>query len=177
VKILQRPSLSMSTPSADATSTHSRRQFCAHACQAASLAAVGAILPGCGGGGSPTSPTPPGSSGNQPLAVLSGTASGRTVSVPIAAGGPLGATGNAALATSPLGSFLVARTSASTFSVLTAVCTHEGCTVDLFNGELFVCPCHNSKYTTGGSVANGPAERPLQSFPATFSNGTLAFAV
>src|SRR4029453_10045812 len=61
-----------------------RRQFCAHACQAASLVAVGAFLPGCGGGGdnggNPTSPTTPveGSA----LAVVNGSVSGRTVSAP-----------------------------------------------------------------------------------------------
>lgn len=156
---------------------YSRRQFCVHACQAASLVAVGAVLPACGGGSNPTGPTSTGSGTNQPLAVLSGTVNGRSVSVPVSAGGPLGSPGSAALVTSSLGSFLVARTAPSSFTVLTAVCTHEGCTVDLFNGELFVCPCHNSKYTTAGAVANGPASRPLQSFPSMFANGTLTFNV
>jgi cytochrome b6-f complex iron-sulfur subunit len=77
--------------------------------------------------------------------------------------------------TSPLGSFLVFRNSSTSFNVLTAICTHEGCTVEQFNGQLFVCPCHNSRYTTMGSVANGPANRALTSFPSTLSGDTLTF--
>jgi Rieske Fe-S protein len=113
------------------------------------------------------------------LSLLSGTVSGRTVSVPVVAGGPLVSVGSAALVSAPVqpGVFLVSRASQSAFTVLTAVCTHEACTVDQFNGQLFVCPCHNSKYTTSGQVANGPAAQPLRSFPSTFAGETLTFTV
>ncbi|HEU4688858.1 MAG TPA: Rieske (2Fe-2S) protein [Vicinamibacterales bacterium] len=152
----------------------SRRQFCAHACQAASLVAVSALLPACGGGGddgNPTSPSDPAT--NQALPVVAGSTSGRTVSVPT--GGALSTPNSVALVTSPLGSFLVFRNSLTSFTVLTAVCTHEGCTVDQYNGQLYVCPCHNSKYTTSGQVANGPANRALTTFPSTLSGDTLTF--
>jgi cytochrome b6-f complex iron-sulfur subunit len=45
----------------------------------------------------------------------------------------------------------------------------------LFNGQLYVCPCHGSKYTTAGAVANGPANRALTTFPSTLSGDTLTF--
>jgi Rieske Fe-S protein len=153
----------------------SRRQFCAHACQAASLVAVSALLPACGGGGdgdgNPTSPTTPVE--GQALTLLNGTVSGRTVTV--TATGSLAAAGGAALVQSSLGSFLAFRSSTTSVTVLTAVCTHEGCTVDHFNGQLYVCPCHGSKYTTSGQVANGPANRALTTFPATLSGDTVTF--
>ncbi len=155
----------------------SRRQFCAHACQAASLVAVSALLPACGGGddsGNPTSPTVP-VEGNA-LAVLNGTASGRTVTV--TASGALASVGGAALINAPIAapsSFLAFRSSSTSITVLTAVCTHEGCTVDHFNGQLYVCPCHGSKYTTSGSVANGPAARSLTQFASTLTGDTLTF--
>jgi cytochrome b6-f complex iron-sulfur subunit len=140
-----------------------------------SLVAVGALIPACGGEGDPNGPDPI-TEGNSPLPLLSGTASGNTVSV--STDGALAAVGSAALVSAgTVGSFLVARTAQTTFSVLTAVCTHEGCTVDLFNGALFVCPCHNSKYTTAGAVANGPATQALRSFPSTLTGSTLTFTV
>jgi Rieske Fe-S protein len=137
------------------------------------LVAFGALLPACGGGGDDGNPTSPTSPGTQALPVVGGSASGRTVSVSVS--GALSAPGSAALVTSSLGSFLVFRNSSTSFNVLTAVCTHEGCTVDLFNGQLYVCPCHNSMYTTTGTVANGPANRALTSFPSTLSGDTLTF--
>ena len=45
--------------SSEQASEPSRRQFCAHACQAASLVAVSALVSACGGGddGNPTNPS------------------------------------------------------------------------------------------------------------------------
>jgi len=170
----QRPIVVVTAVNSEQPLEPSRRQFCAHACQAASLVAVSALLPACGGGGddgNPTSPTPP--PGTQALPVVNGTVTGRTVSVP--ATGALAAANGAALVNSSLGGFLAYRSSQTSFTVLTAVCTHEGCTVDQFNGQLFTCPCHGSRYTTGGAVANGPANRALTPFPATLSGDTLTF--
>ncbi len=43
---------------------------------------------------------------------------------------------------------------------LSAKCTHMGCTVKWNAAErTFDCPCHGSRYSTSGTVVNGPAER------------------
>ena len=49
-------------------------------------------------------------------------------------------------------------------------CTHLGCRVN-YNKEkkLFICPCHDSRYTLDGSVVRGPAEKDLPEFMVTFS--------
>lgn len=44
--------------------------------------------------------------------------------------------------------------------VLSAVCTHLGCTVRR-EAEGFVCPCHGSRYDAEGRVVDGPAPAAL----------------
>jgi Rieske Fe-S protein len=45
---------------------------------------------------------------------------------------------------------------------LTAVCTHNGCTVGAAGAEGFLCPCHDSEYDRQGNVTEGPAKLPLR---------------
>ena len=48
------------------------------------------------------------------------------------------------------------------FKAFSAVCTHQGCTVqDVSDGQIN-CPCHGSAFSVAdGSVVNGPAKLPL----------------
>lgn len=55
-------------------------------------------------------------------------------------------------------------------TVLSAHCTHLGCTINkVVNGRL-VCPCHGSEYDLEGNVVKGPAFKNLEEFPAQISN-------
>lgn len=50
----------------------------------------------------------------------------------------------------------------SGFKVISAVCTHLGCTVNWSEVNFrFECPCHGSVFNTLGKVVSGPAPRPL----------------
>lgn len=51
------------------------------------------------------------------------------------------------------------------FAVLSPVCTHRQCLVDV-SGARLVCPCHGSEYDRSGDVLGGPAELPLRRYPA-----------
>jgi cytochrome b6-f complex iron-sulfur subunit len=144
-----------------------RRDFCVHTCQAVSLGALVAFVDACGG--NPTSP-----STNVPLlTTVNGTVGSGGVLVNIDSGSALASVGSAALVQSSAGSFLVARTAQDTFTALTAICTHEGCTITGFESSTYTCPCHGSQFSTSGGVVRGPAGRSLQSFATTFANGTL----
>lgn len=146
-----------------------RREFCAYACQAASLLGAGTFA-ACGG--SSTSPT---STSAPALSVVPGTVSGRTVSLTIDAGSALAAVGAAATVQTSLGTFLISRTTQDSFTALSAICTHESCTITGYANSQFVCPCHGSRFTTAGAVANGPAARALQTYATQFANGVLTF--
>jgi cytochrome b6-f complex iron-sulfur subunit len=47
--------------------------------------------------------------------------------------------------------------------VISAVCTHLGCTVQWRDGA-FQCPCHGSHYEADGRIVSGPAPRDLPWF-------------
>jgi Rieske Fe-S protein len=48
---------------------------------------------------------------------------------------------------------------------LSARCTHLGCTIAQHADGLLVCPCHGSRFHLDGTVARGPAARPLVVLP------------
>ena len=151
--------------------TTSRRAFCQQACHAASLAALGILLPGCGG-----NPTGPSGMGAPSLPTLSSSIAGGIFTLTIDASSPLNTVGNAALVTASGRQFLVARTGQDAFTALTAICTHQNCTITGFESGQYVCPCHGSHYTTAGAVVSGPAPRSLQTFGTSFNAGILTVA-
>jgi len=50
---------------------------------------------------------------------------------------------------------------AGQIEAFTTTCTHNGCTVAGVRGKAIECPCHGSRFNLDGTVANGPAEKPL----------------
>jgi len=146
-----------------------RRTFCVQAYGAVSLVALGSILTGCGG--SPTSPSAPS------LPTINASVANGVASISIDSASPLATVGGAALVQSTSGMFLVARTAQNAFTALTAICTHEGCTVSGFENQTYVCPCHGSRYSTSGTVISGPAPSSLRSFQTQFNNNVLTITL
>jgi cytochrome b6-f complex iron-sulfur subunit len=64
------------------------------------------------------------------------------------------------------------------FTALSSICTHQGCTVGYNKtaGDI-ECPCHGSVYSTSGSVLNGPAVSALRSYPVTVTGTVLSIAL
>ena len=71
-------------------------------------------------------------------------------------------------------SFSVAVTHTSgAIVVVSATCTHRGCTVIAASREL-QCPCHGSAFNpANGAVINGPAELPLRTFISSEVAGSI----
>jgi Rieske Fe-S protein len=89
----------------------------------------------------------------------------------------LAAVGGAVLVESTAGVFLLARIGASAFSAVEAVCTHEGCTINGAAGDIYVCPCHGSRYTRSGQVVEGPARAALRQYVTTVADGVVTIAL
>jgi cytochrome b6-f complex iron-sulfur subunit len=146
-----------------------RRSFCAHAVTLAVGSGAGILLDGCGGSSTGPSDVPS-------LPTLSGTKTASGITLTIDASSPLAATGSAALVQTSVGDFLVAHTGQNTFSAMTAICTHQTCTITGFQNQNFVCPCHGSTFDVSGHVVLGPASASLRQYATQFSNGVLTIA-
>jgi cytochrome b6-f complex iron-sulfur subunit len=142
-----------------------RRDFIAFGGQALSLSALAAMA-GCS---SPASP----SGGGTTLPTINAVAQNGVVTLTVDSSSQLSAVGSAALVKTSTSLLLVAHTGQDTFITVTAVCTHAGCTVTNFQNQTYICPCHDSEFTTSGTVVRGPAAQPLRQFATQFSGTTL----
>jgi Rieske Fe-S protein len=90
---------------------------------------------------------------------------------PAAASSSSGAPGSDALAKTsavPVGSALIVgdvvltQPTPGVFKGFSSVCPHAGCNVSKVVDAKIVCPCHGSEFNLDGSVAEGPAKKPLE---------------
>ena len=64
-----------------------------------------------------------------------------------------------------------------TVKAYTDNCTHAGCKVNQVSGGTINCPCHGSKFKVAdGSVASGPARRPLEAVKVTVDGDSIRLA-
>lgn len=86
---------------------------------------------------------------------------------------PVGGTLSATVDGKPL---LLAQPSEGKVVCFSAICTHQGCTVDAAAQD-FECPCHGSTYAAAtGAVTHGPAEHALAKVKVTVSGVSIITA-
>ena len=67
----------------------------------------------------------------------------------------------------------VVRSGEQDVHAFSAICTHQGCTVQAEKQE-FHCPCHGSAFAfDDGSVEHGPAEQPLPEIEVAIEKGAV----
>lgn len=125
----------------------SRRQVLDAGLAAAPLVALVPLLAACGPGG----PSSSSSSSASSSTAAAGAVIAPLSDVPVGSAVVVGAT-------------VLVQPEAGTVVGLSAVCTHQGCLVDVDGAEL-ACPCHGSRFALDGSVVQGPASRPLPAVP------------
>jgi Rieske Fe-S protein len=59
------------------------------------------------------------------------------------------------------------------FKGFSSTCTHKGCTVDKIADGTIDCPCHGSKFNLDGTVAKGPADKPLEAQVVTVQGDSI----
>jgi Rieske Fe-S protein len=67
---------------------------------------------------------------------------------------------------------VLVQATSGTITALSAVCTHQGCTVRPGDGALD-CPCHGSVFALDGSVKQDPATEPLPSLDVHVTDGAV----
>jgi Rieske Fe-S protein len=69
---------------------------------------------------------------------------------------------------------VVTQPTAGVFKGFSTKCTHAGCTVNKVADGTIDCPCHGSKYNLDGTVAHGPAQKPLEAQNITVQGDSIA---
>ena len=72
-----------------------------------------------------------------------------------------------------VGKVVLTQPTAGEIKGFSAICTHSGCTVNAVTDGLIDCPCHGSKFHLDGSVANGPATKPLEPAAVTVQGDSI----
>ncbi|MEU3415911.1 Rieske (2Fe-2S) protein [Streptomyces sp. NPDC006658] len=147
---------------------------------------AGALALGCVGcgeeSGGSTAPQPPTAPASSPAPAAEGSTEETSPAAREAApaGQPLARTGDIPEGGGKIFAdrkIVVTQPEKGRFKAFSAVCAHQGCTVSQVTDGTILCPCHGSRFRIAdGSVAVGPANRPLAEEPVTVRGNAVYLA-
>lgn len=69
---------------------------------------------------------------------------------------------------------IVTQPTSGDFRGFTSLCPHEGCVIDVFEGDQMICACHNSYFRiANGEKVRGPASGPVPRRPIVVVDGKV----
>ncbi|MEI8133817.1 MAG: Rieske (2Fe-2S) protein [bacterium] len=73
---------------------------------------------------------------------------------------------------------LVVHMQDDTYLAIDIKCTHKGCEVKFEDkSNMFVCPCHDSRFDINGKPKSGPATTPLTRYKTSFKDGEVLIEI
>jgi Rieske Fe-S protein len=75
-----------------------------------------------------------------------------------------------------VGEVVVTQPVAGEFKGFSSKCTHKGCAVNKVADGTIDCPCHGSKFNLDGTVAKGPADKPLEAKAVSVQGDSIVLA-
>jgi len=126
----------------------------------AGLGVVTAALAACSTYGKPAASSSSSAPAEKPGSSAAPRALAKTADVPVGGGVIAGDT-------------VVTQPTAGVFKGLSSTCTHAGCTVNAIADGTIDCPCHGSKFNLDGTVAHGPATKPLAAKAITVQGDSI----
>jgi Rieske Fe-S protein len=144
----------------------SRRALLAGACGAAALGGCSTYGGSTGDSAPQPAPAPSGNASGPPAAGVGGAVLAKVSDIPVG-GGKIFAERKT----------VVTQPQAGTIKAFSTTCTHAGCAVDEIARGTINCPCHGSRYRIAdGSVAAGPAPKPLPPVAVTVDGDSITLA-
>jgi len=79
--------------------------------------------------------------------------------------------------TNSYGAYVI-RQDDTNISVYSNICTHLSCRVTWHEDkQQFICPCHDGRFKTDGTVVSGPPPRPLDQYEYKIEDGNILIHV